>query len=354
MNLSVLSDITFDDQDSNLFLVEDARLRADALKHSVLPRLSVVMNAAITRIWEIYGIEALDDSIVSVFPNFRQKRDNELLVKYDQVFVGLGGQRKAKWSGFSRRDGRPVQILPFRFAFILDERGVSIWLENGWLKGLDAASSEVLLHFHVENEDKINPLCFMARMRPDTFWSEELTLLSAFHQQYQCRLDHQFYDNHFFGHACHFPVAESVLAELVDNFACFFPVYDSYIQLAKGLPHRLDALIERLSDWLQRDTAPIEARRGLTTAHELNARAAEAAEKKVRVMPALRWQVFQRDHFKCCSCGRGSHDNVILHVDHIVPRSLGGIDAIENFQTLCSDCNIGKSNRSTGDLRNKS
>lgn len=131
MSISILSDITFDEQDSNLFLVEDARLRADALKHSVLPRLRVVMNAAIARIREIYGIEALDNSIVSVFPNFRQKRENELLVKYDQVFVGLGGQRKAKWPGFSRRDGKPVQILLFRFAFVLNKRGVSTLLENG-------------------------------------------------------------------------------------------------------------------------------------------------------------------------------------------------------------------------------
>ena len=56
MTLSALSDIYFDEQDSSLFLVDDARLRADALKHSVLPRLRVVMNSAIALIREIYGI----------------------------------------------------------------------------------------------------------------------------------------------------------------------------------------------------------------------------------------------------------------------------------------------------------
>ncbi len=50
---SALSNITFDEQDANLFLVDDARLRADALKHSVLPRLRLVMNSAIARIREI-------------------------------------------------------------------------------------------------------------------------------------------------------------------------------------------------------------------------------------------------------------------------------------------------------------
>lgn len=72
MSLSVLSGITFDEQDANLFFVEDARLRANALKHSVLPRLRAVMNSAIALIRDIYGIEVLEDSIVSVYPNFRQ------------------------------------------------------------------------------------------------------------------------------------------------------------------------------------------------------------------------------------------------------------------------------------------
>lgn len=175
----------------------------------------------------------------------------------------------------------------------------------------------------------------MSRMRPDTFWSDDLPLLATFHRQYQYRLDHQFYDNHIYGHVHHLPVAEAVLSELVGHFACFFPVYDSYIQLAKGLPHRLDNLIEKLSDWLQRDTTRIGAEPGITAAREVNARAAKAAEMKVRVMLAPRWQVFARDHWKCCSCGRGLRDGVILHVDHIIPRSLGGIDALKNFQTLC-------------------
>jgi 5-methylcytosine-specific restriction endonuclease McrA len=78
---------------------------------------------------------------------------------------------------------------------------------------------------------------------------------------------------------------------------------------------------------------------------------AELAARRVRVMPALRWQVFQRDRWKCVACGRGSHDDVILHVDHILPRSQGGTDSLDNFQTLCDRCNIGKSNRDDTDLR---
>ncbi len=63
----------------------------------------------------------------------------------------------------------------------------------------------------------------------------------------------------------------------------------------------------------------------------------------------LRFRVLKRDNFKCTKCGNSpsnSHD-IELHVDHIKPLSRGGRDNIENLQTLCNKCNLGKSNRHT-------
>ena len=60
----------------------------------------------------------------------------------------------------------------------------------------------------------------------------------------------------------------------------------------------------------------------------------------------LRWQVLKRDRFTCRACGASPalKPNVELQVDHIVPWSKGGKTEIENLQTLCSLCNLGKSN----------
>jgi hypothetical protein len=60
----------------------------------------------------------------------------------------------------------------------------------------------------------------------------------------------------------------------------------------------------------------------------------------------LRWRVLQRDHFTCCACGASPAitPGVDLHVDHILPWSKGGETTIDNLQTLCSKCNLGKSN----------
>jgi hypothetical protein len=60
----------------------------------------------------------------------------------------------------------------------------------------------------------------------------------------------------------------------------------------------------------------------------------------------LRWNVLQRDRFTCRTCGASPaiSAGVELHVDHILPWSKGGLTAPENLQTLCSRCNLGKSN----------
>ena len=60
----------------------------------------------------------------------------------------------------------------------------------------------------------------------------------------------------------------------------------------------------------------------------------------------LRFKVMQRDHFKCCKCGRSpaTDPTVILHVDHVIPWSKGGETVMENLQTLCLECNYGKGN----------
>jgi len=59
----------------------------------------------------------------------------------------------------------------------------------------------------------------------------------------------------------------------------------------------------------------------------------------------LRFIVLRRDDFKCQSCGKSPANNpgVVLHVDHIKPWSKGGETIEENLQTLCSKCNVGKS-----------
>jgi 5-methylcytosine-specific restriction endonuclease McrA len=56
----------------------------------------------------------------------------------------------------------------------------------------------------------------------------------------------------------------------------------------------------------------------------------------------LRALVLMRDRARCRLCGAGPGDGVTLQVDHVKPWSKGGETVLENLQSLCNVCNIGK------------
>jgi 5-methylcytosine-specific restriction endonuclease McrA len=60
----------------------------------------------------------------------------------------------------------------------------------------------------------------------------------------------------------------------------------------------------------------------------------------------LRIKVLSRDKFRCVFCGKSPATDIgtQLHIDHIIPFSKGGTNTIDNLQTLCEKCNLGKSN----------
>ena len=62
----------------------------------------------------------------------------------------------------------------------------------------------------------------------------------------------------------------------------------------------------------------------------------------------LRFEALKGSNGGCSLCGRSNREHgVILHVDHIKPKSLFPHLALtlSNLQVLCEDCNMGKGNR---------
>lgn len=70
-------------------------------------------------------------------------------------------------------------------------------------------------------------------------------------------------------------------------------------------------------------------------------------ENSRNVSLSLRLAVLSKDNFHCVFCGKSPATDLgtKLHIDHMEAFSKGGKSTLENLQTLCEECNLGKSNK---------
>jgi 5-methylcytosine-specific restriction endonuclease McrA len=55
----------------------------------------------------------------------------------------------------------------------------------------------------------------------------------------------------------------------------------------------------------------------------------------------IRFLILKKYDFTCQYCGRKA-PQVILQIDHVIPKSRGGKNSTDNYKIACKDCNIGK------------
>ncbi len=119
--------------------------------------------------------------------------------------------------------------------------------------------------------------------------------------------------------------------------------------------YSVDAYAKRFGSWRKALEAFVEYVKQETAAPSTDAlklngeiisnKQVKAPTKSRHISWRLRFLIMRRDGFKCCNCGRSpaTEAGVILHADHKKAWSKDGSSDYENLQTLCSVCNIGKS-----------
>lgn len=105
--------------------------------------------------------------------------------------------------------------------------------------------------------------------------------------------------------------------------------------------------LKRFIEWINEDgnndTIQAETAYAVQDAPAIAVKPVHNTKREINLR--LRFNVMRRDNFKCCICGAtpATNPTIELHIDHIVPWSKGGETMLDNLQTLCSNCNLGKS-----------
>jgi len=65
------------------------------------------------------------------------------------------------------------------------------------------------------------------------------------------------------------------------------------------------------------------------------------------IRPEKRARIYKRDNHSCMYCGDSIYDtpDMVLTLDHVVPKELGGGNEHTNLVTACKSCNCSKQDK---------
>ncbi len=348
-----IKDIIFDEQDRNLFFVDDLSLKADAIRYSILPRLSIINNEIISRLMEVYEFDFYEHFSIVKSPSFRlSKTQRKEPTKHDYAASGIAitGQRaKNKWLGLSKETAVIPQISPTTLSIELNEGGFMAAFLFNYPGNFTIETYQKFFDFFIDNSEMISGLSNRAKM----FYLNVDANVYTLREELKSRFDAHYFDLIFFSQMFEYPIDFFDINRIIHANVLFFPVLNACVDIALGkkpnLENDLKLLSQNIEKYFEKYAYSIEDDNDKFEGDLEEVKS--LAESKIQVKAGIRWQVFKRDSWKCVACGKAANDNIILHIDHIVPRSKGGKDELNNYQTLCEICNIGKSNKDDTDLR---
>lgn len=331
--------ILFESRDIEIFNIPDVKTKLNTLQNYFFPRLQKLLDNAIVIIRDVYEIEPFEKYSTIYRPSHRReaKRNKD----FKEVFVGLSGRReKGKQLIIKREDGVHYSIHPATLCFnVAETRNLSVELLP--FNRFDESYFRAIKRYFRKHYDELSSLLNAGKLSCES--QNSSAQLSTVEKMLK--------DDYLFkitSPTHYFPIKQQeALADLTRAFVLMFPLLDACYDIAEGISPKFPENIRKLRVWLNEHPTVVQAQSTLNPIFPL-----PELNSYTFVRAGLWYQVLARDNWTCCSCRRRAKEyGIVLHVDHILPRSLGGKDELENLQTLCLKCNIGKSNKDTTDLR---
>ncbi|MGM9508795.1 HNH endonuclease [Larkinella sp. GY13] len=330
--------IIFEARDIEIFSIPDTKTKLNTLQNYFFPRMKRLLDEALLQVKEAYHIDPFERYNFVYSPSHRKEaksnRDTDL------VLIGISGKRVFdRQLKVKRPDGKPYALHPASAIFQVTNTGrmsVNVRPFNWW----DDAYFWNLKKYFRQNYDEFTALLNQSNLSY-TSHTEKIQLIP---------LKQMLRDEYFFeiqSPAIYLPVENQLaIDQLILAFVLLFPILDTCYSLAEGIKPKFPEHVQALSAWLNSRKNPVFEK---PVDQEIQLPELDSYRF---VRAGLWYQVLARDNWTCCSCRRSAKEHgIVLHVDHIKPRSLGGHDEINNLQTMCMKCNIGKSNKDSTDLR---
>jgi HNH endonuclease len=344
-----ITNIRFEAKDVEIFRIPHIKTRLDTLQNYFFPRLELLLHNTVDLIQKVYSVTAYEQMTVTARPRHRKQAGRSL--DTGVVYMGLTGKRSTDRPLIvQRQDGVPFFYHPSRLTYMVYPEG----------------DLQVLFHPFTQLVDTPFQVAVAALLRDHC--TALAPLLALYHIAHTCVVDGVFVDlsEAFSSKAItratpsqalalasppyHFPLETRMLLFLQEAFIILYPLLEACTAIAKGESHRLAERLDMFKRWyLKGGEANVETEPTALTSPEF---VLPDLDSYTFIRAGLWWAVLARDRWTCCSCGRSTRqDGVLLEVDHILPRSQAGSNAMDNLQTLCHKCNAGKSNRGHTDLR---
>lgn len=357
--------VQFELRDTAVFNYPDVKTRLNTLQGYFFPRLERLLDLIVDGIRAVYDLDPFEDMTVTYRPAHRT--DAKVVRDFGEVYIGLTAKRSKEGLVVRHENGKPYMFGPSSLLVSILPAGALQVSLRPYLYKADEDFRRLVQASVEQHWDVLGPVMESAHISTsDGSWAGT-TGVTTWTPLRASLAD----GYHWVGPVAPFPLAEDHwLGLVVEQFIVLYPVLDTITRLARGKPERLIDLVERYKAAVEASVvessegAPEDSHEAGDKEEEEAAAGGDVGEEDwpaqieaslsgyTFVRPGKWYAVLARDKWTCCSCGRSTRAHgVLLEVDHIVPRSKGGTDDLDNLQTLCKKCNLGKSNKDDTRLR---
>lgn len=356
---STLREVIFERRDSEIFKIPDTKTKLDTLQNYFFPRFDVILKSSLELVEQIYEINPYSRINYTYRPHHR-KDANKNKDFQGRVYAGIRWKRSTNQNLISRNLAKkPRSFFMTNLTFQVEPIGnLRVALHN--YAALDVANNSIYFsRLRKILDDNLKPLTKIFSINQISCgWikEQEFVDLSDVFTHKHLR-NWESYSFTFQSPTQYFPITfNRGISRLITIFVVLYPLFDAFNSVESGEPveevtHQLSEMLKKYKKWYLAGKSERENEEE-TQAIAIEVGDLPELDSYSFIRSGLWWEVLARDKWTCRSCGRSVKEHgIVLHVDHINPRSLGGTNDKNNLQSLCMKCNIGKSNKDSTDLR---